>query len=194
MFIETETTPNPASRKFLPGREVMAGGSGTREFTSPEAAEASPLAQALFDTGEVVNVFFGPDFITVTSVPGSDWSQLKPLVLSILLDNFVSQQPLFTPGTAGGITVPAEDDAVVEEDPADADIVAQIHELLDSRVRPAVAGDGGDIRYRGFSDGVVYLTLQGACAGCPSSTATLKHGIESLLKHYIPEVTEVRAA
>jgi len=192
MFIETETTPNPSSRKFLPGREVMA--TGTREFTSPEAAEASPLAQALFDTGEVTNVFFGSDFITVTSVPGTDWSQLKPLVLSVLLDHFVSQQPLFTPGTAGDIAVPMEDDPVVEDNPEDADIVAQIHELLDSRVRPAVAGDGGDIAYRGFKDGVVYLTLQGACSGCPSSTATLKHGIEGLLKHYIPEVTEVRAA
>jgi Fe-S cluster biogenesis protein NfuA len=192
MFIETETTPNPSSRKFLPGREVMA--TGTREFTNPEAAEASPLAQALFDTGEVTNVFFGSDFITVTSVPGTDWSQLKPLVQSVLLDHFVSQQPLFTPGTAGGIAVPVEDDPVVEDNPEDADIVAQIHELLDSRVRPAVAGDGGDIAYRGFKDGVVYLTLQGACSGCPSSTATLKHGIEGLLKHYIPEVTEVRAA
>jgi Fe-S cluster biogenesis protein NfuA len=142
----------------------------------------------------VTNVFFGSDFITVTSVPGTDWSQLKPLVLSVLLDHFVSQQPLFTPGTAGGIAVPMEDDPVVEGNPEDADIVAQIHELLDSRVRPAVAGDGGDIAYRGFKDGVVYLTLQGACSGCPSSTATLKHGIEGLLKHYIPEVTEVRAA
>lgn len=194
MFIETETTPNPSSRKFLPGREVMPAGGGTREFASPEAAEASPLAQALFDTGEVTNVLFGPDFIAVTSVPGTDWSRLKPDVLSILLDHFVSQQPLFTPGTAGGIFVPDEDDAVVDEDPADADIVAQIHELLEARVRPAVAGDGGDIRYRGFKDGVVYLTMQGACAGCPSSSATLKHGIEGLLKHYIPEVTEVRAA
>lgn len=192
MFIETETTPNPASRKFLPGREVMP--SGTREFTNPEAAEVSPLAQALFDTGEVTNVFFGADFITVTSVPGTDWSQLKPVVLSVLLDHFVSQQPLFASATAGDIAVPPENAAVVDEDPADADIVAQIHELLDSRVRPAVAGDGGDIAYRGFKDGVVYLTLQGACSGCPSSTATLKHGIEGLLKHYIPEVTEVRAA
>ena len=193
MFIETETTPNPASLKFLPGRPVM--GQGTRELASPEAAEASPLAQAIFDTGEVVNVFFGGDFITVTAAPGVSWSDLKPQVLSILLDHFVSEAPLFAPGTAGGISVPGEDEALlVEESEADADIVAQINELLETRVRPAVAGDGGDIQYRGFKDGVVYLQLQGACSGCPSSTATLKHGIEGLLKHYVPEVVEVRAA
>ena len=193
MFIETETTPNPQSLKFLPGQPVMT--SGTREFASPEAAEASPLAQAIFDTGEVTNVFFGSDFVSVTAAPGVEWSALKPQVVAILLDHFVSQAPLFVPGTAGGIAVPPEDEEMaVEDDPADADIVAQIHELLDTRVRPAVAGDGGDIRYRGFKDGVVYLTMQGACAGCPSSTATLKHGIEGLLKHYVPEVVEVRAA
>ncbi|WP_209348641.1 NifU family protein [Pontixanthobacter sp. CEM42] len=193
MFIETETTPNPASLKFLPGQQVMP--SGTREFASPEAAEISPLAQAIFDTGEVVLVFFGGDFISVTAAPGADWSALKPQVVSILLDHFVSEAPLFVGGDASGISVPAEDAAmVVEDDPENADIVAQINELLETRVRPAVAGDGGDIAYRGFKDGVVYLTLQGACSGCPSSTATLKHGIEGLLKHYVPEVTEVRAA
>ena len=193
MFIETETTPNPSSLKFLPGRPVM--GQGTREFASPEAAEASPLAQAIFDTGEVVNVFFGGEFVTVTAAPGSSWTDLKPQVLSILLDHFVSEAPLFAAGTAAGIAVPPEDDdLLVEENEADADIVAQINELLETRVRPAVAGDGGDIQYRGFRDGVVYLQLQGACAGCPSSTATLKHGIEGLLKHYVPEVVEVRAA
>ena len=192
MFIETETTPNPASLKFLPGQPVM--GQGTREFASPEAAAASPLAQAIFDTGEVVNVFFGGDFVSVTAAPGVDWSALKPQVLAILLDHFVSEAPLFIAGSAGGISVPAEDELVVGEDPADADIVAQINELLETRVRPAVAGDGGDIQYRGFKDGVVYLQMQGACSGCPSSTATLKHGIEGLLKHYVPEVTEVRAA
>ena len=192
MFIETETTPNPASLKFLPGRQVMT--SGTREFSSPEAAEASPLAQAIFDTGEVVLVFFGGDFISVTAAPGVDWSALKPQVVSILLDHFVSEAPLFVPGSAGEIAVPAEDEMVVEDDPENADIVAQINDLLETRVRPAVAGDGGDIAYRGFKDGIVYLTLQGACSGCPSSTATLKHGIEGLLKHYVPEVTEVRAA
>ncbi|QKG70256.1 NifU family protein [Erythrobacter mangrovi] len=193
MFIETETTPNPASLKFLPGRKVM--DAGTREFASPEAAEASPLAQAIFDTGEVTNVFFGSDFISVTIAPGASWTDFKPQVLAILLDHFVSEAPLFAPGTAGGIVVPGEDDdLMVEEREEDADVVAQIHELLETRVRPAVAGDGGDIQYRGFRDGVVYLQLQGACSGCPSSTATLKHGIEGLLKHYVPEVTEVRAA
>jgi len=192
MFIETETTPNPASLKFLPGRTVMA--SGTREFASPEAAAASPLAQALFDTGEVVNVFYGWNFITVTAGPGVDWSALKPQVVAILLDHFVSEAPLFSGGNADGISVPPEDEPVVESDEADAETVAAINELLETRVRPAVAGDGGDIAYRGFKDGVVYLTLQGACSGCPSSTATLKQGIESLLKHYVPEVVEVRAA
>ncbi len=193
MFIETETTPNPSSLKFLPGRPVMS--SGTREFASPEAAEASPLAQAIFDTGEVVNVFYGWNFVTVTAAPGSDWGMLKAQVVSILLDHFVSEAPLFAGGSADGIEVPPEGvDVIVEESADDAETIAAINELLETRVRPAVAGDGGDIAYRGFSEGVVYLTLQGACAGCPSSTATLKQGIESLLKHYVPEVTEVRAA
>jgi Fe-S cluster biogenesis protein NfuA len=191
MFIETETTPNPATLKFLPGRAVMP--SGTRDFASPEEAEASPLAQALFDTGEVTGVFFGRDFVSVTAGPGADWSRLKSQVVSVLLDHFVSEQPLFASTGAAGFTVPAEDEGV-GDDPADAEIVEQIKELIETRVRPAVAGDGGDIRYRGFRDGVVYLTMQGACSGCPSSTATLKHGIEGLLKHYVPEVHEVRAA
>ena len=183
MFIETETTPNPSSLKFLPGRQVMSA--GTREFATPEAAEASPLAQAIFDTGEVTKVFFGADFISVTSAPGVSWSDLKPQVVAILLDHFVSEAPLFAGGDASGISIPADeaDTLIVEDDPANADVVAQINELLETRVRPAVAGDGGDIAYRGFKDGVVYLTLQGACSGCPSSTATLKHGIEGLLKH-----------
>jgi Fe-S cluster biogenesis protein NfuA len=193
MFIETETTPNPAALKFLPGQPVMA--SGSREFATPEAAEASPLAQAIFETGEVVNVFFGGDFVSVTAAPGADWAALKPQVIAILLDHFVSAAPLFAPANASGIAVPPpEDDLAVEERPEDAEVIAAINELLETRVRPAVAGDGGDIAYRGFRDGVVYLTLQGSCAGCPSSTATLKHGIEGLLKHYVPEVTEVRAA
>lgn len=192
MFIETETTPNPAALKFLPGQPVMA--SGSREFASPEAAEASPLAQAIFDTGEVVNVFFGADFVSVTAAPGADWGALKPQVIAILLDHFVSEAPLFAAPSGNGITVPPEDEAVVEERPEDAEVIAAINELLETRVRPAVAGDGGDIAYRGFRDGVVYLTLQGSCSGCPSSTATLKHGIEGLLKHYVPEVVEVRAA
>ena len=192
MFIETETTPNPAALKFLPGEQVMAV--GTREFASPEAAAASPLAEALFDTGEVVNVMFGRDFVSVTAAPGSDWSALKPQVVAVLLDHFVSGAPLFAGGVAD-FAVPAEDDGpAVADDPADADVVAQIKDLLETRVRPAVANDGGDIVYRGFREGVVYLKMQGACSGCPSSTATLKHGIESLLKHYVPEVHEVRAA
>jgi Fe-S cluster biogenesis protein NfuA len=192
MFIETETTPNPATLKFLPGEQVMA--TGTREFTSPEAAEASPLAQALFDLGDVTGVLFGRDFVAVTAAPGVEWASLKPQVLSILLDHFVSQAPLFTGGTAAGIEVPAEADERFDDDPADADVIEQIKDLIETRVRPAVANDGGDIIYRGFREGVVYLQMQGACSGCPSSTATLKNGIESLLKHYVPEVSEVRAA
>lgn len=191
MFIETETTPNPATLKFLPGRQVMA--SGTREFTDPDAAEISPLASALFSLGDVTGVFFGGDFVSVSAAPGTDWSQLKPQVVAVLLDHFVSEAPLFTGGDAAAITVPDEA-AEIGDDPADADVVAQIRELIETRVRPAVAGDGGDIVYRGFREGVVYLTMQGACAGCPSSSATLKQGIEGLLKHYVPEVTEVRAA
>ena len=193
MFIETETTPNPAALKFLPGQSVMAA--GTREFAAPEAAEASPLAQAIFDTGEVVNVFFGADFVSVTAAPGAHWSALKPQVIAILLDHFVSEAPLFASPGGNGIAVPPpEDEMVIEDRAEDAEVIAAINELLETRVRPAMAGDGGDIAYRGFRDGVVYLTLQGSCSGCPSSTATLKHGIEGLLKHYVPEVTEVRAA
>ena len=189
MFIETETTPNPATLKFLPGREVMA--SGTREFTDEQAAAASPLADALFSLGDVTGVLFGRDFVSVTAGPGVDWSGLKPQVVAILLDHFVSEAPLFL---GNGIAVPAEADEDLGDDPADADVVAQIKELIETRVRPAVANDGGDIIYRGFREGVVYLAMQGACSGCPSSTATLKQGIEGLLKHYVPEVTEVRAA
>lgn len=192
MFIETETTPNPATLKFLPGEQVMYA--GTREFTSPEAAAASPLAEALFDLGDVTGVFFGSDFISVTAAPGVEWSQLRPQVAAMLLDHFVSQAPLFAGPDGRGISIPDSADEDMGDDPADADVVAQIRELLETRVRPAVANDGGDIIYRGFREGVVYLTMQGACAGCPSSSATLKHGIEGLLKHYVPEVTEVRAA
>ncbi|MBW8783658.1 MAG: NifU family protein [Novosphingobium sp.] len=191
MFIETETTPNPATLKFLPGQQVMPA--GTREFTSPEDAAASPLAEALFDLGDVSGVFFGRDFVSVTAAPGGDWSALKPQVVSILLDHFVSQAPLFAGPDASGIAVPGEADDLDDEG-EDPDVVAQIRELIETRVRPAVANDGGDIIYRGFRDGVVYLTMQGACSGCPSSSATLKQGIESLLKHYVPEVAEVRAA
>jgi Fe-S cluster biogenesis protein NfuA len=192
MFIETETTPNPAALKFLPGRQVMPA--GTRDFATPEEAEASPLAQALFDTGEVTGVFFGSDFVSVTAAPGVEWTVLKPQVVAVLLDHFVSEAPLFAGGNAAGFSVPAEMDEDTDDDPADAEIVAQIKELIETRVRPAVANDGGDIRYRGFRDGVVYLAMHGACSGCPSSTATLKQGIEGLLKHYVPEVQEVCAA
>lgn len=189
MLIETEPTPNPATLKFLPGRAVM--DAGTRDFATPEDAEASPLAEALFGLGDVTGVFFGSDFISVTAGPGAEWRDLKPDVLAILLDHFSANMPLFRPGSAAGIAVPA--DADYGDDPEDAEIVAQIRELIETRVRPAVAGDGGDIVYRGFDKGKVYLQMQGACSGCPSSTATLKNGIEQLLKHYVPEVTEVRA-
>ncbi|WP_164117711.1 NifU family protein [Sphingorhabdus sp. Alg239-R122] len=191
MLIETENTPNPATVKFLPGQTVME--SGTRDFASPEDAEISPLAEALFNLGDVTGVFFGSDFISVTAAQGVPWSDLKPNVLSVLLDHFSANMPLFKPGSAAAISVPAEDEEW-EENPEDADIVAQIKELIETRVRPAVANDGGDIVYRGFNEGIVYLQMQGACAGCPSSSATLKQGIESLLKHYVPEVIEVRAA
>ncbi|MBV9931726.1 MAG: NifU family protein [Alphaproteobacteria bacterium] len=190
MLIQTETTPNPSTLKFLPGERVMEA--GTRDFASEEEAEASPLASAIFSTGGVDGVFFGRDFISVTAAPGAEWRQLKPQVLGILLDHFASGAPLVHPASAGGIAV-AGDDAEFGDDPADADIVAQIRELIETRVRPAVAGDGGDIVYRGFRDGTVYLALQGACSGCPSSTMTLKHGIENLLKHYVPEVDAVEA-
>jgi len=189
MLIQTEATPNPATLKFLPGRIVM--DSGTRDFATPEEAEASPLADALFGLGDVTGVFFGRDFISVTAGPGSDWSQLKPDVLALLLDHFSAGMPLFRSGSAAGISVPAESDFA--ENPEDADIVAQIKDLIETRVRPAVANDGGDIIYRGFDKGKVFLQMQGACSGCPSSSATLKNGIEQLLRYYVPEVTEVRA-
>ncbi|KQT32486.1 iron transporter [Sphingomonas sp. Leaf412] len=190
MLIETESTPNPATVKFLPGRTVMDG--GTRDFATPEEAEASPLATALFDLGDVTGVFFGRDFVSVTAAPGVEWHVLKPDVLGILMDHFTAQMPLFRAPSAG-FSVPSEEAETFADDPADADIVAQIRDLIETRVRPAVANDGGDIVYRGFDKGRVYLKMQGACAGCPSSSATLKNGIEQLLRHYVPEVTEVRA-
>lgn len=189
MLIETEATPNPATVKFLPGRSVMEA--GTRDFASPEEAEASPLAEALFALGDVEGVFFGRDFVSVTAAPGSDWSYLKPEVLGVLLDHFAAGAPLFRPGSASAIDVAPDD--TFAGDPEDADIIDQIKDLIETRVRPAVAADGGDIVYRGFQRGTVYLAMQGACSGCPSSSATLKQGIEQLLKHYVPEVTEVRA-
>jgi Fe-S cluster biogenesis protein NfuA len=188
MFIETESTPNPATVKFLPGQVVMA--TGTRDFAEQGEALASPLASALFSLGDVAGVFFGRDFVSVTAAEGAAWGDLKPRVLAVLLDHFASGAPLFVAGTAAGIAV-ADDFTDNEED---AEIVAQIKDLIETRVRPAVARDGGDIVYRGFDRGTVYLAMHGACSGCPSSSATLKQGIETLLKHYVPEVTSVRAA
>ena len=188
MLIRTEQTPNPATRKFLPDGQVMEA--GTRDFPDVESAEASPLASALFASGMVEGVFFGRDFISVTAAPGVSWGDLEPLVLETLLDHFVSGAPLFARGTAAGIQIDA---TTVEEDPADADIIEQIKGLIETRVRPAVAQDGGDIVYRGYKDGRLYLGMQGACSGCPSSTITLKRGIENLIRHYVPEVESVEA-
>ena len=189
MLIETELTPNPATQKFLPGRAVMTA--GTRDFADPDEAVASPLAEALFSLGDVTGVFFGQDFVSVTGAEGADWRDLKPQVLGVLLDHFSSEAPLFRAGSAAEIAIDSSDFA---EDPADAEIVAQIKDLIETRVRPAVAKDGGDIIYRGFQRGPVSRGMQGSWTGCPSSSATLKQGIETLLKHYVPEVTEVRAA
>jgi len=184
MFIETERTPNPATLKFLPGKAVTDG--ATADFRTPEDAQASPLAAALFALGDVEGVYVGADFVSVTKAPGSaDWAALKPEILGVLVDHLSTGAAVL--GEGGGA------EAEVHDDPADAEIVAQIRELLDTRIRPAVANDGGDIVYRGFDKGVVYLHMQGACAGCPSSTATLKNGIENLLKYYVPEVLDVRA-
>ena len=189
MLIETETTPNPATLKFMPGRRVMEA--GTRHFAAAEEAEASPLADALFSLGDVESVFFGTDFLSVTAAPGAEWRELKPLVLEILLDHFASGAPLFRVASAADIAI--AEGPEIEDDPADAEVIAQIRELIETRVRPAVANDGGDIVYRGFRDGTVYLAMQGACSGCPSSSMTLKSGIENLLKHYVPEVVTVEA-
>ncbi len=189
MLIQTEPTPNPATLKFLPGQTVMSG--GTRDFATPEDAEASPLAEAIFSTGDVEGVFFGREFISVTAAPSVEWHSLKPQILGILLDHFSSGAPLFRAGSASDIAIDSDEE--MEADPKDAEIVSQIRELIDTRVRPAVAQDGGDIVYRGFQKGTVFLALQGACSGCPSSTMTLKQGIEGLLKHYVPEVDRVEA-
>ena len=189
MQIRTEQTPNPATRKFLPDRTVMEA--GTRDFAEAESADASPLARALFDSGMVEGVLYGRDFISVTAAPGVSWTDLEPLVLETLLDHFVSGAPLFAAGTAAGIHV--ADDTDFDEDPADADIIEQIKELIETRVRPAVAQDGGDIAYKGYRYGRLFLSMHGACSGCPSSTVTLKRGIESLIRHYVPEVESVEA-
>ena len=189
MLIRTEQTPNPATRKFLPGQTVV--DAGTRDYADAQAAEASPLASALFDSGLVEGVFYGRDFISVTAAPGVSWTDLEPLVIETLLDHFVSGAPLFAPGTAAGIHV--ADDSAFDDDPADAEIIDQIKDLIETRVRPAVAQDGGDIVYKGYKDGRLYLSMHGACSGCPSSTVTLKRGIESLVRHYVPEVVSVEA-
>jgi Fe-S cluster biogenesis protein NfuA len=189
MLIRTEQTPNPATRKFLPGQTVM--DAGTRDFADEAAAQASPLAAALFTSGMVEGVFFGRDFISVTSAPGVSWGDLEPLVLETLLDHFVSGAPLFAAGSAADIHV--TDESAFEDNAEDADIIDQIKELIETRVRPAVAQDGGDIVYKGYRDGHLYLSMHGACSGCPSSTVTLKRGIESLIRHYVPEVESVEA-
>lgn len=185
MFIETEVTPNPETLKFLPGRSVLEV--GTANFTSPDGADASPLAQAMFGVDGVTGVFLGHDFVTITKADDLDWNDLKPQVLASLMQFFASGAPILAHEGAADMS------AAVDEDEADADIIEQIKTLLDEKIRPAVAGDGGDIIYRGFKEGVVYLTMQGACSGCPSSSVTLKHGIENLLKYYVPEVVDVRA-
>ena len=191
MLIEIEKTPNPATRKFLPGRTVMQ--SGGRDFPNADSAEASPLAEALFATGMVDGVYFGRDFVSVSAAPTVEWEQLEPELLSILIDHFMLDAPLFKQGSAAGIEVAPDEPPAIEEDPADADIIDQIKELLETRVRPAVAQDGGDIVYRGYKDGKLYLGMQGACAGCPSSMVTLKRGVEGLIKHYVPEVETIEA-
>jgi Fe-S cluster biogenesis protein NfuA len=184
MFIQTEATPNPATLKFIPGRTVL--DSGTMEFTTREAAARSPLAERLFGIPGVTGVFYGSDFVTVTK-DDSDWQHLKPAILGIIMEYYMSGAPLLADGDK-----PEEAHADEFFDEADTETVDTIKDLLETRIRPAVAGDGGDITFRGFKDGIVYLDMKGSCAGCPSSTATLKHGIQNLLKHFIPDVVEVR--
>ena len=185
MFIETETTPNPATLKFLPGRTVMT--TGTLDVRDATGAERVPLAQALFALEGVSGAFFGSDFISVTKTDAGEWRELKPAVLGIIMEHFLSGAPLLAEG--------AEPDGETEADEFfaddDAETVATIKDLIETRVRPAVAGDGGDIRFRGFRDGTVFLAMKGSCSGCPSSTATLKHGIQNLLQHFLPEVQAV---
>ena len=191
MLIETERTPNPATRKFLPGRTVMEAGG--RDFPNPQAADASPLAAALFATGQVDGVYFGRDFVSVSAAPHADWDRLEPEVLGVLLDHFALDAPLFKAGSAADIHVATDGAPMFEDDPADAEIIDQIKDLIETRVQPAVANDGGNIVYKGYKDGRLFLEMQGACAGCPSSTITLKRGIESLIRHYVPEVESVEA-
>ncbi|WP_457796957.1 NifU family protein [Methylocystis sp. S23] len=186
MFIQTEATPNPATLKFLPGQNVL--GQGAMEFRSADAAANAPLAQALLAIEGVEAVMYGGDFVSVTK-NGKDWAHLKPAILGTIMEHFASGAPLLTDGRAAATDLGGE-----FYDPADAETVATIKELIETRVRPAVAGDGGDIVFRGFRDGVVYLAMKGACSGCPSSTATLRNGIENLLRHFVPQVKSVEPA
>ncbi len=183
MFIQTEATPNPATLKFLPGRPVLE--SGTLDMPTQEAAAQSPLAAALFQIPNVGGVFFGGDFISVTKTDG-EWQQIKPAVLGAIMEHYMTGAPLL----AANAEPAAESDEFF--DAADEETVTIIKDLIETRVRPAVAGDGGDITFKGYKEGVVYLTMKGACSGCPSSTATLQHGIQNLLRHFVPEVVEVR--
>jgi Fe-S cluster biogenesis protein NfuA len=182
MFIQTEATPNPATLKFLPGRAVL--DAGTLDMPSREAAAQSPLAERLFELPNVSGVFFGSDFISVTKTDG-DWQQIKPAILGAIMEHYMSGAPLVASDTKAG----ADDEFFDETDSETVDI---IKDLIETRVRPAVAGDGGDITFKGYKGGVVFLQMKGACSGCPSSTATLQHGIQNLLKHFVPEVVEVR--
>ncbi len=183
MFIQTEDTPNPAALKFLPGKPVL--DSGVADFTNRDAAQRSPLARLLFEIDGVAGVFLGSDFVTVTKTDEKSWQVLKPMVLGAVMDHFTSGAPV--------MEGEAEDDEEMADDGTHSEIISQIKELIETRVRPAVAQDGGDIIYKGFKNGTVYLNLRGSCAGCPSSTATLKMGIENMLKHYVPEVLQVEA-
>ncbi|WP_314954287.1 NifU family protein [Bradyrhizobium cosmicum] len=187
MFIQTEATPNPATLKFIPGRVVVDG--GPMEFASRESAARSPLAEKLFDVPGVTGVFYGSDFITVTKANG-EWQQLKPAILGAIMEHYMSGAPLLADGAATSDADLDDEDEFFDE--ADAETVDMIKDLIETRVRPAVANDGGDITFRGFKDGIVYLNMKGSCAGCPSSTATLQHGIQNLLKHFVPDVVEVR--
>ena len=184
MFIQTEATPNPATLKFLPGRAVLEA--GTLDMPNKQAAAQSPLAERLFDIPNVGGVFFGSDFISVTKSDG-EWQQIKPAILGAIMEHYMSGAPLVA---AGAQPAASADDEFF--DAKDADTVATIKDLIETRVRPAVAGDGGDITFKGYKEGIVFLQMKGACSGCPSSTATLQHGIQNLLKHFVPDVVEVR--
>jgi Fe-S cluster biogenesis protein NfuA len=185
MFIQTETTPNPATLKFLPGKPVLE--SGTLDMPTKQAASQSPLAARLFDIPNVGGVFYGSDFISVTKTDG-EWQQIKPAILGAIMEHYMSGTPLVASNTEAP---PIADDEFF--DAKDADTVATIKDLIETRVRPAVAGDGGDITFKGYKEGIVFLHMKGACSGCPSSTATLKHGIQNLLHHFVPEVVDIQA-